>query len=497
MRSRFKLVFTLVCILSAQLFSLSAKAALWIDTSDAYLRADIQQLADAGFIKVPVNTYPLMWSGVAQDLAKVATDQVPENLMPAFLRVQAKYKSSQQRNAKLRAGVSSDKPMFRNFGHALRAKNELGGSYSDSAGSFYYQLSATIADSPNDDKNIRFDDSYVATTLGNWVLSAGTISQWWGPSFDTALIKSNNARPMPSLLLTRNNPQAFDLPVLNWLGPWNLTAGFSKYESERFAPDALLWNLRGSIRPFDKLEIGFSWTTQFCGKGQNCSAKIWLKSITGQDDCSNDTAGDGSGCSKEGNQMAGFDIRYNDVWFGQPIGIYGEKGCEDSSGNLPWQIADCGYIYGFDTRVHVQDIPVKLFTEYTTTKVACGSDPHVFNCFYEHSTYLNGSRYYKRSLGSTYDSDARAFSLGGMAQFGDKRMTTRVRYVKLNDDGKSPGIKWTPNIPKQDVWQFETNYEMPMFEGLMNFGGTFSHIKKPDADSDSKLRFFANYEYSF
>jgi hypothetical protein len=32
------------------------QAAPWVDASDIYLRADIQALADAGFITVPVKT---------------------------------------------------------------------------------------------------------------------------------------------------------------------------------------------------------------------------------------------------------------------------------------------------------------------------------------------------------------------------------------------------------------------------------------------------------
>lgn len=58
-------------VASSLLFSSILTAAPWVDASDIYLRADIQALADAGVITVPVNTYPLMWSGIGGDLAKV------------------------------------------------------------------------------------------------------------------------------------------------------------------------------------------------------------------------------------------------------------------------------------------------------------------------------------------------------------------------------------------------------------------------------------------
>ena len=53
------------------LLSSLANSAPWVDVSDIYLRADIQALADAGVITVPVNTYHLMWSGIGSDLSKV------------------------------------------------------------------------------------------------------------------------------------------------------------------------------------------------------------------------------------------------------------------------------------------------------------------------------------------------------------------------------------------------------------------------------------------
>lgn len=60
-----------------------AHAAPWVDVSDIYLRADIQALADAGVITVPVNTYPLMWSGIGSDLSKVEPSVLSPGLATA------------------------------------------------------------------------------------------------------------------------------------------------------------------------------------------------------------------------------------------------------------------------------------------------------------------------------------------------------------------------------------------------------------------------------
>ena len=45
-----------------------ADAQPWLDTRDSGLRVDIERLSSAGIIKVPINTRPLMWSGILNDL---------------------------------------------------------------------------------------------------------------------------------------------------------------------------------------------------------------------------------------------------------------------------------------------------------------------------------------------------------------------------------------------------------------------------------------------
>jgi len=67
-----------ISVLVLCLFSLFAKAEPWLDTHNAPLRADIEQLSRAGIISVPINTWPLMWSGILNDLER--RDSVPRAL---------------------------------------------------------------------------------------------------------------------------------------------------------------------------------------------------------------------------------------------------------------------------------------------------------------------------------------------------------------------------------------------------------------------------------
>ena len=478
--------------------SVSVQAAPWVDTSDVYLRADIQALADAGVITVPVNTYPLMWSGIGKDLAKTEPELLSSGLVQAFTRVNHYYRNAvgNKGNKRIKLAGGNEAARFQHFGSEYREKLQATASYQVMGDRFAVKVSATGVKNASDGKGLRLDDTYVAMILGNWVLSVGAVNQWWGPSFDSSLHKSNNARPMPSLTLTRNDSHGFETPWLSWAGPWTLTTGFSLMEDERYAPKALLWNFRGTVRPLRQIEIGFSWTTQFCGEGQECDWKTWAKSITGEKDCRNDI---GAGCTNYGNQIAGFDLRYSDTWFDIPVGVYLDRTCEDSNGKQPWNIVDCASLFGVDTRFEFDNQQYKLFAEYTDTMVACdGGDSNSFNCFYEHSTYKSGSRYYKRALGSTYDSDAQVVALGLIGQFSNSRgFTSILRYAKLNKDGVVVKNGWAPQTEKEDLLELEFSYRQPMLRGMFTIGGSVSRSEFVAKDDDTNVSIFGSYEYRF
>ncbi len=481
--------------------SLSA-AAPWVDVSDVYLRADIQALADEGVITVPINTYPLMWAGIGADLSKVEPSTLSPALVQAFARVNFHYQSavSNRGNTSIKVAGATDAARFQHFGSDYREQGELNASHEYMSDRFAFKISASGHYDPEDDESFRLDGSYVAVALGNWMVTLGAIEQWWGPGFDSGLIKSNNARPAPSFMISRNNPAAFETPWLSWIGPWTFSAGLTWLNDDgRAVEDPLMWNFRSSIRPLKQIEIGLSWTTMFCGEGLDCDLGTLWDAFKGNSFCPDGTTNcDPALRSAVGNQMAGFDIRYADTWFDIPVGIYLERTCEDSNGDMPWEIADCAKLIGVDSRLDFDSQQYKLFFEYTDTMVACGENANSFNCFYEHSTYQSGSRYNGRSYGSTYDSDAKVYVLGVVGQFSDSRgFTSLLRYAQLNNDGVNRGGSWAPQPLKEDLLMLELSYRMPIWKGMMSVGGTVSQSDYESADSDTDGTLFGTYEYRF
>jgi hypothetical protein len=473
-------------------------AAPWVDASDIYLRADIQALADAGVITVPINTYPLMWAGIGAELSRVEPETLTPAQVQAFARVNFYYNNAvaNRGNSSIKAVAASDVARFRHFGSDSREKGEFKAAHEYLGANIAFKVSASASHDPSDNKEFRFDDSYLAVILGNWVISAGAMEQWWGPGFDSALHRSSNARPLPSLLLSRNNASGFESPWLSWIGPWTLTTGLSLLEKERAVPHAALWNFRAGLRPIRQVELGVSWSTQFCAEGLDCDDKSFVKNVSGGIECAEGSAT----CepSIEANRMAGFDMRYGDTWFSMPVGLYIEHTCEESSGSTPWKLADCAYLVGTDTRINFEEQQYKLFLEYTETLVTCGENVNAFDCFYEHSTYNSGSRYYGRALGSTYDSDAKVYALGLVGQLDASRGFTSIfRYAQLNYDGSNVTNVWAPQPPKEDILMLELSYRQPLWQGMATLGGTLSKSEFVADNTESQASIFGSYEYRF
>ena len=478
-------------IASGLFFSSMLAAAPWVDASDIYLRADIQALADAGVITVPVNTYPLMWSGIGGDLAKVEPELLSPSLVQAFARVNFYYQNAvdNRGNARVKVSGATDPARFQHYGSNYREKGEVLGSYEYLGSRVAYKATVAETYDPQDNKNFRLDESYFAIIFGNWIATLGSVEQWWGPGFDSALHRSNNARPMQSLTLSRNNAAAFETPWLSWIGPWTFKTGFSLTEVDRAVPKTAEWDMRLSARPIKQLEVGLSWSTLFCGEGQDCNFNSWWDSVASNSVCLDGT----SNCTPDERRDAGhrtqsIDMRYTSSLQDIPVGLYLEHSCENGS--------DCGSLWGIDTHFGTSGKQFKLFMEYSDTYVKCDGDSA--NCFYEDPVYLSGSRYYGRALGSTYDSDAQTFVVGLVGQFSNSRgFTSLLRYAKLNKDGTNVASTWAPQPPKEDLLMLELSYRMPVWKGMWSLGGTVSRSEFDVHENDTNATLFSSFEYRF
>ncbi|GHF85125.1 capsule assembly Wzi family protein [Thalassotalea marina] len=504
-----KLLFVLIAT------GFATKAAFadpWVDTSNVFLRANIQVLADAGIIKTPVTTFPLMWHDINKDLNNVYLSQLSPKTKEAFLYVRHQLKLAKRNSKLITVNVASDDKRFTSFGDEYRDANNIKVATSFKSERFAFKVSTSYNPSPIDEDKTRFDDSYGAFFLGNWVFSAGMQQRWWGPGIDTSLILSNNARPMPALTLSRKSSEPFTIPWTDIDIPWTVTTFMAKMDDKRVVKDTLLWGFRLNFKPTQNLEIGVSRLAQWAGEGRPKNFSTFVDVLKGLDNCGgNGPSVEECAAGKEpGNQLAGYDIRYSNTIFDHPFALYFITHAEDGDrkGGLSI-LGEEKYQMGIETQLHAFGYNWKLYLESTDTYALCSDGVNgdgtsrIGNCYYEHHIYKTGLRYNKRSIANLYDNDATSLVLGASTlSAGDTQIETKLRWLQLNKDNadkapENPIIGNPLTSIAEDMFMVSSKVQHSYKNWRFTIGSDISRSTFDNAVKDqTDVNVFAQVEYN-
>jgi hypothetical protein len=211
-----------------------------------------------------------------------------------------------------------------------------------------------------------------------------------------------------------------------------MSFGLSRMEGEREDIDAPLFMAwRVEIMPFKDIELGFSRTAQFCGEGQICTLESFKNLLIGNDNIGFDTTPE----TEPGNQMAGFDIRWNSPIGNWPYAVYSQYIGEDESSYTPAKyLAQLG-LEGW--KPLGDGGLLQWFLEYSSTTCSAntGRGPY-YNCAYNQGLFnVEGYRYKGRVIGYTSDRDAENYSLGAtFTTHGGDLWSATLRTSRLNRD---------------------------------------------------------------
>jgi hypothetical protein len=411
-----------------------ASDAGWFPSGDTQLRMDLQLLNDAEVIRLPISYWPLPRAAVRYALSN-AKEHFATNsaVMAALERVRARVAPTDEGKVIFGAGIRGGEPgLWRDFDTLAREDGELGAGLAYDSGRFSIGVELTGVVDPDDGDELRADGSQATVQWGNWLISANVLDRWWGPGHEGSLILSNNARPMPTAMAERAEARAFESKWLSWLGPWRMSFGISQMENSRNdinSPLFMAWRL--VVMPFKGVELGFSRTAQFCGEQLQCNLDVFGNLLAGNDNVGIDATKE----NEPGNQMAGFDLRWNSPLGSLPYAIYAQYIGEDESSYLPakyikqlglelWKpLADGGLIQGF-------------FEYASTTCSANTSRGPYYNCAYNQGRFsYEGYRFKGRVIGYSSDRDAENWAAGGSyAAANGSLWTVTTRMSRLNRD---------------------------------------------------------------
>tara|TARA_R110001592_G_scaffold168705_1_gene404983 strand:- start:13153 stop:14634 length:1482 start_codon:yes stop_codon:yes gene_type:complete len=451
------LVFLLMCS--------SAFASPWISVGETRLKQNLHLLNDTGVISMSLTTWPIMWSDVQSALVKVDDSQLNKAQLMAIkeLKFEMRFQTKKEMKRSLELAASSSRTAFRDFSAQEYEKGRISHIFDWDGEDLSFKLQANLTTDPGDDAvESQLYGSYVAGVVGNWVLGVGAIDRWWGASSQSSLILGNNSRPVSGVFFRTKGAQYFETPWLSWLGDWQFVSFIGQLESNRFIPESKLTGMRFTFQPFDNLELGLSRAMQWGGEGRSESFSTFLKSLTSQGENTSE---------QSGNQLAGYDLRYNFLrkpsygatFYAQLIG-------EDEAGYLPSKfISQAGLEYNLALS---SGNSLNLFIEHTNT-IAGSIGGKQFNTAYDHSVYKTGYRYRGRSIGATYDNDAKIYSGGFSYQFVDlaQKVSSVISRIELNTDGSAGGNAVSSSV--LDLYSIDLSYQRLLFQGKLDIRASY------------------------
>lgn len=411
-------------------------ASPWVEADDPFLRASIEQLAAAGYLKGHRTTYPLMWSGIARDLRQIDVSTLSEEHQFAFYRVRAALEFSQLSVTRaIRAEFHTESDVQRasanTFGDTIHSRGAVSSATSYTGDFWASRLQTTFKSNAVDGKRYDFSGSYVATTIGNWAISVDQMPVWWGPSHENALVLSTNSMPIQAVRFNRLSDDT--LYGLDLLGQFHATAFVGRSQNSSYRGDNYVGGARAVMRPHRRVEIGGSYVGHWESNGGFYS------------------------------QMVGLDTRL--VAFDR-FSLYGEV----ASNNREFD--DVAYTVGLD--LHFSDNNNRIWQLYSEISDV----PALFydsSNFYGDSPDYSGYRRWGANIGAAQDQDVSAASFGVSTQGVDGRSWAlkfrRVEYGKTN----WPTVFRVGQIGLEKVESFQVNFthQRPFGDSLFTMAVTY------------------------
>ena len=460
----------------------------WLKAGDSLLRHDVTVLADAGVIKAPITTWPIPVASIDSDIKNFdAYNNLTDSEQHSFDRLRRRLnyeKRTYQLEPEYGFTASREDALVRSFQNTARSDLQINAGLSKLTDRFAFRVETQLVDNPSDQKNVRFDGSYVAGVFGNTIVSAGYVDRWWGPGWQGSLIYSNNARPIPGISFQRNQAKPFANRWFSWMGPWNYSITAGQLEGNRVVPNPYHLGMRLTFKPKTNLEIGLSRTAQWGGEGRPQTSDSFLDLLLGQDNIGSD------GITREtepGNQMAGFDVRWKQKILPFDLALYTQGIGEDEAGGFPSRYLG---LFGLEHNRTVYGKNLRVWLEYADTACDFLESKPKLNCAYQNGVYQSGYRYQGESIGHPIDGDGRQLSLSAILS-DTSSVDWQVQMHKLNLN-RAPDVFHSKSPVPANGFQFDLARTAEISKGKVRINLGYQNFDTP-LEKENGLLFGIEY----
>jgi len=403
---------------AVSLFSASygVLAEPWVSAGDERTRHHLQVLSDSGTLTLPL-TLGRNVERYKRELDAIKVENLSKHQLWSYQYLRHAQDQAMRTNVtdiQLHAS-SAPTSAFTGFNDTFREGTQSRISTAYSSNAFALKIQHEYVLDPIGGNPVRYDGSYVAGTLNNWVVGVGAIDRWWGPGWQSSLILSNNARPTPGIFFKRKDTAAHAHTTLGRIA-WDLSAFIGDLTETRSVESARLSGARLSVKPFKFLEMGVS-GTQMSGEAITPPAA--------------DEAGDNATPPPvdaiTDNTLRAFDWRLGKGIAGIQAGIYQQQLKRTRGGpeNSPQESAK---LTGLELSFSRWGLSNRIVFEQEDTQ---NGELSIF----DHPTHLQGYRHYGRNIGPAMDTASQASSVAGNHYFDiGHQFSWRLGKAKLNND---------------------------------------------------------------
>ena len=271
----------------------------------------------------------------------------------------------------------------------------------------------------------RFDplEMYIGAQFGNFDITVGKQSFWWGPGEASAFHFSNNAEPMYAVRVAQDMPVLLPGP-LRILGRIRTQFVLGRLSGHQYPPRPFINAQKITFQLTQDFELGFTRSAIFGGVGHPLTAGSLFRSVF-----SISSSGGTSGANDAGDRRSGFDFRWHIPGLRRYVMIYSDSLADDNPSPLesPHRSAWGPGIYiSHFPRLPKLDLRVETYSTWLYRRDEGG------RFIYWNNQYQDAYTNERSLLGSWVGRDARAYAASSTYWWSaQNKITASFRQTKI------------------------------------------------------------------
>tara|TARA_Y100001936_G_scaffold213582_1_gene222638 strand:- start:134 stop:1906 length:1773 start_codon:yes stop_codon:yes gene_type:complete len=439
----------------------------WVMPDDILVKHDLQILADAGLLNIPINSWPIAWGDVAYNLKVDDPEGYSTETLLSLQRIKQRLIEEQiggiSATAEIKVAKNPDKIMT--FFDPVNVKKLAASSAS--------YMSKNLAINLKYEKTGTYDlldESFISLARGNYSITLGSKKNWWGPGWMGSTVLSSNSRPIRGISIERNFSDPFENRFLKLLGNWDMAFILGNIKNTNVTPDRRFSALRLGIRPLENLELGFSKSAVICNKGSNCGFSKIVDGLIG---------------SENVYDLNTIDYRVSASIFDIPYASYGQISGSSLSNSVG--------LFGLETWGSISGSQnfesYRVFTELSSTTCGIFDGQSKYGCAYQNEKFPSGYHNGGSNIGYPLDGDSLSISFGGILVLDDTQLYKSTLAIGRINRGSNTGYLFSQD--STDFLNFNLGYQLDLYWydiplGSFDFGLGFDIYKNKITGSSEK-----------